>query len=377
MCNHSSFTFERMRLMPGFNGKECKVGPRLIKTENGMYLTYDILNLAGVDVFNDLFFVKSVDGGKTFGEPEKLRKIEARENGIRKIFLSSTEYYSRYHKTWFVFGGQACYENENHPIMYQGVAAGCDGDGPLYILRDEKSGHFIGEPMRIPLPFECFSAVPFAQVVEYENGDFLLTYYLRTKDEDGNVSKPMALAVRYRYENEKLSVVASGNLLDYPQANRGLTEPSVVTVGNRHYMTLRTDEQGMLSVSEDGLNYSAPTPWKWDDGSILQNYNTQQRWIQHNDELYLAYTRRGAGNDHVFRHRAPIFMARFDKENLCLIKDSEVALVPELGARLGNFTVTRISENEAWLVTAEWMQPLGCEKYGSDNAFWIAKIRFE
>ena len=51
-------------------------------------------------------------------------------------------------------------------------------------------------------------------------------------------------------------------------------------------------------------------------------------------------------------------------------------LVPELGARLGNFTVTEISEQESWLLTAEWMQPAGCEAYGSNNAIWIAKIHF-
>ena len=142
-------------------------------------------------------------------------------------------------------------------------------------------------------------------------------------------------------------------------------------------MTIRTNEQGYLAVSGDGLRYEEPIPWKWDDGSILQNYNTMQRWIRCKDALYLAYTRKGAHNDHVFRHRAPIFMARFDEENLCLVKDTEVILVPELGARLGNFTVTDVSGNEFWLVTAEWMQPLGCQKYGSDNSLWIARVKFE
>ena len=130
-------------------------------------------------------------------------------------------------------------------------------------------------------------------------------------------------------------------------------------------------------MSENGLDYSEPEPWKWDNGSILENYNTMQRWIRHKDGLYLAYTRKGANNDHVFRHRAPIFMARLDEERRCLVKDTEVILVPELGARLGNFTVTEVSENEFWLLTAEWMQPVGCERYGSDNAIWIAKIKFE
>ena len=189
--------------------------------------------------------------------------------------------------------------------------------------------------------------------------------------------KSRAVAVRYRYENGVITIAQAGEALAYPEAGRGLDEPSVAKLGNRYYMTLRTDEQGMISVSDNGLTYSAPIPWKWDDGSILENYNTMQRWIRHKDGLYLAYTRRGANNDHVFRHRAPLFMARFDEERMCLVKDSEVILVPELGARLGNFNVTELSENEFWLSTAEWMQPSGCEKYGSDNSLWIAKIRFE
>lgn len=70
------------------------------------------------------------------------------------------------------------------------------------------------------------------------------------------------------------------------------------------------------------------------------------------------------------------FVRSIDGGKQCLIKDSEVILVPELGARLGNFTVTEISNMEFWLLTAEWVQPLGCEKYGSNNAIWIAKICF-
>ena len=47
----------------------------------------------------------------------------------------------------------------------------------------------------------------------------------------------------------------------------------------------------------------------WIDGQALGSYNTQQHWISHGDSLYLIYTRRGANNDHVFRNRAPIFIA--------------------------------------------------------------------
>ena len=29
------------------------------------------------------------------------------------------------------------------------------------------------------------------------------------------------------------------------------------------------------------------------------------------------------------------------------------------------------------LFTADWMQPAGCEKYGSDNAFWFSKVHWK
>jgi hypothetical protein len=78
----------------------------------------------------------------------------------------------------------------------------------------------------------------------------------------------------------------------------------------------------------------------------------------------------------VFRHRAPLFIAEFDPDRMCLIRDTEHAVVPERGARLGNFGCVQISENESWVVVSEWMQPIGCEKYGSDNTIFVSKITF-
>lgn len=368
MSNNLKFSFTRERILSGFDGKECKVYPSLIKTERNTFITYTMLLLSGSDVFNDMYFVKSTDNGTTWGEIEKLQKFETKENGMRKIFGYSTEYFSQYHKKWFVFGYVENYANDDYPIV--------NVDNPRiakFVLKNCDSGHYENEPVDLPLPIDYIDAVPHGQVIEYENGDFLLTYYITPKGEN----KSKSLAIRYRYENGGISIVKSGIAISCPQAARGVGEPSVAKLFDKYYITLRTDEQGLFAVSDNGLDYTEPMPWKWDDGTILENYNTMQRWIRHKDALYLAYTRKGANNDHVFRHRAPIFMARFDEEKLCLIKETEVILVPELGARLGNFTVTDISDNEFWLLTAEWMQPIGCEKYGSDNSIWIAKIKFE
>ena len=110
--------------------------------------------------------------------------------------------------------------------------------------------------------------------------------------------------------------------------------------------------------------------------SDLGNYNTQQHWVAHSDGLFLVYTRRAANNDHVFRHRAPLFIARVDPDKLHVIRETEQILVTERGARLGNFGVVEVSPDETWVTVTEWMQPACIEKYGSDNSVFVAKLKW-
>ena len=140
-------------------------------------------------------------------------------------------------------------------------------------------------------------------------------------------------------------------------------------------MTIRTDEKAMFATSVDGLTYTTPIDFVWDNGEQIGSENTHQRWIRHDSSLYLVYTRKGANNDHVFRHRAPLFLAEFDTNSNCLIKDTEIILVPELGAGLaGMIAVWEISKNESYVAVAEVMQYENCEKYGSDNSIWLVKV---
>ena len=56
-------------------------------------------------------------------------------------------------------------------------------------------------------------------------------------------------------------------------------------------------------------------------------------------------------------------------------------LVPEHGARLGNFAITEVSENETWVTVAEWMQTWSPNivippenAFGADNSVYAARI---
>lgn len=370
-----SFDYYRDRLFPGFDKKSCKVIPHIVcDGKDTAFMFYTMLYLGGSDVFHDIYVSKSSDGGKTFEEPRVVKTVEYTENGIRTIWGFDSLHYHRKSGRWLCFGRTTHYADDKHPIMTRGISH----TEPYMVIFDAEAQTF-GELIPVPLPFESLSAVPHGQIIEDEGGELHLTFYYTTPDR----LRASVMTASYVFDGEKLQLVRTGKpLLSGDDHLRGYCEPSLARLDGKYYLTLRTDEQGLLSLSDDGYIFSEPQPWRWDDGSLLENYNTQQRWVRFPDGLFLIYTRRDAHNDHVFRHRAPLFMARFDENRLCLIRKSEVILVPEMGARLGNFGVTDVSKTEAWVSVAEWMQCDAsipeqwkiCAQYGSDNAIWRTRV---
>jgi hypothetical protein len=225
--------------------------------------------------------------------------------------------------------------------------------------------------MDMPDPKKYFSAgAGCTQRVDLANGEILLPLSFS----DG-LKPATATVARCAFDGATLKFLEHGTELTHNEA-RGFGEPSLTRFDGRYYLTLRHDHRGYVTSGSDGLHFDEPKPWTWDDGTELGNYNTQQHWVTHSGALYLVYTRRGANNDHVFRHRAPLFMAQVDPKRLCVLRAAERILVPERGARLGNFGVVNVSPSETWVTVAEWMQPRGCEKYGSDNSVYAARIRW-
>jgi hypothetical protein len=159
------------------------------------------------------------------------------------------------------------------------------------------------------------------------------------------------MVMRCRFDGEKLTYLEHGRELSHP-VKRGLYEKSLTYYGDRYYLTIRNDQKGFVTTSDDGLNFGPVKPWTFDDGADLGSYNTQQKWVTHSDGLFLVYTRQGADNDHIIRHRAPLFIARVDTNRLCIIRKSERIAVPERGRALGNFDATTITPRETWITVA-------------------------
>lgn len=365
--NAIDYSLTRERLFPGFDGRTCKIDPKTVTDGRSALLFYQTLLLTGSDVFSDPYVAKSSDGGKTFAPPCPQGEPDVFTDGIRAHVSVTTVYYHRMHRQGFVLGTEEYYKDDSKPLLRGGIAL----SKPVFYCIDVETGRRTSPVQALELPFPCLGAVPHGQIISCENGEMLLTFYFTTED----CLQSRAITARAALRGDRLELLQFGAPVACPGAARGVTEPSMARLGGRYFLTLRTDEQGMLAVGDSPYAFSDPAPWKWDDGETVENYNTMQRWVRFPDGLFLVYTRRGAHNDHVFRHRAPLFMTRFDEDRCCLIRSEEVILVPELGARLGNFSVTDVSDAEVWLTTAEWMQPRGCEAYGSDNSIWRVCIR--
>ncbi len=189
-----------------------------------------------------------------------------------------------------------------------------------------------------------------------------------------DADKPYSTTVvRCRFDGGNLTYLRHGDELALNVA-RGLYEPSLVRFGSKYFLTLRNDVKDYVASSEDGLHFTPPRPWTFDDGADLGSYNTQQHWLSHSDGLFLVYTRSGAGNDHITRHRAPLFIARVDPGRLCVIRATERVVIPERGGELGNFGASAMSPTESWVTVSEGIWDESARRRGAKGVTWLGRV---
>ena len=188
--------------------------------------------------------------------------------------------------------------------------------------------------------------------------------------------KPSKVAVcEMFYDGETLTIGEVGRGLLGQDKMSGVHEPSLIEFGGMYYMTLRSeygDGRMYWAASDDGLSWGEMAPWCWDDGAEVETENTQQHWLKQGDTLYLVYTRKNEWSNGVLRHRAPLFIAQVDAKTCRLIRETEQVVFPERGARMGNFTVAQVTNDEAWVMTGEWLQQL-VPGYQKGMRFWTGE----
>ena len=205
-----------------------------------------------------------------------------------------------------------------------------------------------------------------------EDGSLLIPVYIGAKDEP----QYHTTVLRARFDGETIRYVEHGDILRL-DVERGLVEPSLAKLNGAYYLTLRNDQGGYVTRSEDGLHFAPIQPCRFDDGGELGSYNTQQHWLTHGGKLYLVYTRRGANNDHVMRHRAPLFLAEVDPERLVVLRNTEQVLIPERGATLGNFGAAAITPTESWVTVSEGVWDDAIRARGGRGATFIARVHWD
>ncbi|MBP8951404.1 MAG: exo-alpha-sialidase [Armatimonadetes bacterium] len=379
MNGHVDYTVELNAITSGFDGETCWVHARPGVIPGGgddgmpaVVVTLQKLLLSGSDIFYGLHDFRTDDMGATWDGPESYPGLGRRQepDEIESVICDFTP-------SWHAATGRLL--GIGHVARYLGDHLAPDPrrrETAYSVYDDIRRMWSSWETVEMPDSERFFcSGAGCVQRVDLEDGTLLVPIYFRDpKSQDPSCS--ISTVMRCSFDGTLLKYLEHGAELSVPEP-RGLGEPSLARFQDRYFLTLRNDVRGYVSDGPDGLNFGPPVPWRFDDGEELGNYNTQQHWVTHSDGLFLVYTRRGADNDHVFRHRAPLFMAQVDPEHLCVIRETERAIVPERGARLGNFGVANVTPYETWVVAAEWMQPVGCEKYGSDNTVWVARIHWE
>jgi len=377
-----SYRMERTTVTKGYDGKTCWMQARAgaippnsssnLSSTPIVVMTLQKLQADKSDVYYGLQDFRTDDLGKTWVGPTEYASL-SRRSPRDDVEVVPCDFWP----TWHAQSGKLL--GTGATFWYSASANNHVKDGPSetpYAVYDPVQRAW-SEWQTLELPDERkfeFARAGCTQRVDLPNGDVLLPIYFRRADEKHDRNK--TTVCRCTFDGETLRYVEHGDELSLDIA-RGVYEPSLTKFADRFYLTLRNDHRAYVTTSADGLHFAEIRPWTFDDGTDLGSYNTQQHWVTHSDALYLVYTRRGAKNDHVFRHRAPLFMARVDTERLVVLRDTEQVLIPERGAAVGNFGITDVSPQETWVISTECMMPGKPEEYGSDNSVFAVKLHWD
>lgn len=374
------YSVETQIIQSGYDRKTCWVQTRSgVIPPDKVVVTTQKLRISGSDIFSGIHVLRSDDFGRTWTSPQPQPGLMRRANpdGTEDCPCDGTP-------AWHVKSGKLLMTGQLARYKNDELVADIRPRSTFFSVYDDTTRlwsdwQVVALPTNDPAHFN--SGAGCTQRHDLPDGDILLPTYFRPKDDRTGCYRVSVM--RCGFDGTTLTFQERGPDLQCRDP-RGFCEPSLARFGERFFLTLRNDVRGYVASGRDGLHFDPFKPWTFDDGTEIGNYNTQQHWVEHSDGLFLVYTRLGADNDHVFRHRAPLFMARVDTQRLCLIRSTERRVVPERGARLCNFGVCTASPEESWVVVSEWMQTTGpnphdcmvCERYGSNNALFISRIKW-
>ncbi len=324
--------------------------------------------------YRDIYFTETSDGAKTWSAPQRIDALNRHRDpdGIERVMGDLCP-------QWHAATGKLLITGKTFGFLTHPVATKAKDDRSMervaYAVYSPTTKQWSGmKIMAMPEKDHEGKVIlePNAgchQRWDLPNGDVLLPVRYR-KDPKSRVYT--TVVTRCTFDGGTLSYREHGSEFNITKP-RGLYEPSVCGFQGRYFLTMRAEETGYVARGRDGINYEPPVEWKFDDGQPLGSANAQQHWITHSDALYLIYSRRGANNDHVFRSRAPLFIARIDPDKLHVLRATEQILMLETGLDLaGGFAPVNVSANETWVISSEMAFPK--ERRHESNRVLLARI---
>ncbi len=310
--------------------------------------------ITGSDYYHAVHESVSSDLGKSWSEPKPIPGLGRRtvsdtiQEGVCDVL---PEYHPQTntvlafgHNVWYEKGRLMRPQRRRFPVYVVRRQDGAWSPKQTLLWKDPRASdiYTTGSAQRITLP----------------NGNLIVPLSYTA---NGRMDRAVA-TVLCEFDGSQVRIRKVGNELHH-KVKRGLLEPSLIVYKGRYLMTIRAeDNRGYLCVSDDGLHWQPPRPWRWLDGDPLTMSTTQQHWLVHPEQLFLVYTRKAKENAKVFRWRAPLYIAAVDDKSLRLIRETERIVFPLIGdgmrdpknvARMGNFHTVNANANEAWVTVGE------------------------
>lgn len=347
---------ECVKLHDGRNGSPTWFIPRvcLIPEKTGAKALMVLQSISGSDYYGPVHWRESTDNGQSWSEPRPIPGFGRRPfaGDIEEAVSDVVPHYHAKTKRMLALGEIIYYRGGRYfpeqPPRY-----------PVYMTRDAEGAWSERKKLEWDDPRGgAIYSTGSSQYLILKNGDLLIPICFRSKERtDYGVTTLLC-----SFDGHTIKIKRAGGELNNP-VKRGLLEPQLTYFDNRYLLTIRAEDgYGYVSVSADGLRWSAASSWKWDDGEPLAMSTTQQHWLTHSDGLYLAYTRKAEENINVVRWRAPLYLAQVDPATLRLVRSTERIVFPLIGdglgdpanvAHYGNFHVTNINPRETWITCGE------------------------
>lgn len=328
-------------------------------------------HLAADDHYSGMYFMRTNDLGKTWTGPTEIPELAWKKGDNKETIAACdvTPGWLKQTKKLLLIGIKLRYSPKGAQLVDQPRSHEC-----AYATFDPQTNKWSPWKMlQMPQTDSKFFLVSpgCVQWLEKPDGTLLIPTYFQ----GAGGSKYATTVLHCSFDGSELKLIENGTEHTISDG-RGLYEPSLALYGGKYFLTLRNDSAAYVAASDDGLHYSQPQKWTFDDGLELGSYNTQAHWLSHGEGLFLSYTRRGANNDHIARNRAPIFLAQVDPVTLQVIRRTEQVLLPERGVMLGNFGAAAITPRESWVTDAEFLVSKQPHARGADGSVWVGRVRW-